>query len=527
MASWTIVAVPRDDDPVWKLSSEKIPHMTLLYLGEQNEPAKAVRIAEYLQHAVETTLQPFGVTVDRRGTLGRDQADVLFFEDMLLEQMKEFRSYLLKDDDIAEAYHSADQYPKWTPHLTLGYPKTPAKKNPGVDYDPTYISFDRISFWIEDFDGPEFRLKSPPVTQPTSDPGMAHSDTKTVKRKKKVTKPKVKKKVRVSKDTNEFLAHYGIENAKSSVDVDDFLAHYGVKGMKWGVRRSRAELDRAAGRTASATKEAALSVKSKLFSIGVRLAPREMTYGLKRALSKPSPDDREVAREAKKSTDANGVLPKNKTAMNSIEKVGLEHHKSATYDLDRKDIGRLKKYTDAAWYSRSVNSYLATGKPPNFAGRAQELKETLQKTSVDDLTVYRSTSLNFSFNGVAKKLDTMSEAELKQSFDSFSKNYKGKSFNENRVFSTSTSPNFAIDTWREVNPNAAANYNTYMVIKTEKTPGLLADGRTTSGGKLVNTRSNQEAILAPKRMRYESLSYDQERDMFAITVTALGDDNDR
>lgn len=206
MGSWTIVAIPRADDPVWKLSSEKIPHMTLLFLGEQSEPAKAVRITEYLQHAIETSLSNFGATVDRRGILGRDQADVLFFEDTLLGRIKEFRSYLLKNDDISESYHSTEQFPKWTPHLTLGYPKTPARTVVGRDFDPTYVEFDRIAFWIEDFDGPEFRLKTP--------------------------KPIAQKEMRMTS-----LNPLNEKGGTMETNTDDFLEHYGIKGMKWGVRR--------------------------------------------------------------------------------------------------------------------------------------------------------------------------------------------------------------------------------------------------------------------------------------------------
>lgn len=123
-------------------------------------------------------------------------------------------------------------------------------------------------------------------------------------------------------------------------------------------------------------------------------------------------------------------------------------------------------------------------------------------------------------NGVAKKLDTMSEAELEKTFGSISRNFSGKTAKENRVFSTSTSPLFAIDTWRAVNPTAASTYNTYMIINCKNTPGLLADGRTKSGEKLVNTRSNQEGILAPNSLTYKRLEFDKERGMFAITVEA-------
>ena len=59
-----------------------------------------------------------------------------------------------------------------------------------------------------------------------------------------------------------------------------------------------------------------------------------------------------------------------------------------------------------------------------------------------------------------------------------------------------------------------------MIINTKKCPGVLADGRTSKGDVLVNTRSNQEAILAPNKLVYRKLEYDKKRKMFAITVDA-------
>lgn len=208
-------------------------------------------------------------------------------------------------------------------------------------------------------------------------------------------------------------------------------------------------------------------------------------------------------------------------ALKAVESVGIKTHANTTYNnLNESDIKNLKTYTDSARYSRSVNGFLAIGDPKAYEKEAEKLKNTLRKNSINDQVVYRSCNINFSVNGVAKKLNTMNEEDFQKSFASLSKNFNGKSLKENRVFSTSTSPLFAIDTWRAVNPTAASTYNTYMIINCKGTPGVLADGKTSNGKALVNTRSNQEGILAPNKLTYRKLEFDDERKMFAITVDA-------
>lgn len=200
-----IVAIPKESDYVWRLSSEKVPHMTLLFLGEANfSESQMNNVVGYIEHA-SSMLPSFGLDIERRGELGDAGADVLFFSKAWqYNRIAKFRSNLLANSDINAAYSKADQYPEWTPHLTMGYPDTPAKKDtreyPGI----SWVNFDRIAIWTGEYEGPTFQLKEEDLMEP-------------------------------ERGWSEFR-----KNPKSLTDV---LSHYGVKGMKWGVRRKSRQTD--------------------------------------------------------------------------------------------------------------------------------------------------------------------------------------------------------------------------------------------------------------------------------------------
>lgn len=302
----------------------------------------------------------------------------------------------------------------------------------------------------------------------------------------------------------------------------DELYHHGVKGMKWGVRNEYKPTGHQSSKRQNGNSKMTSKLERRIYDIGVRFAPREIKYKLIRVLNSVDEKTKALCDAAQTLAQKSGKLVTNKDSLRAIEKVGIEKHKKSVYkNLNDVDIERLKTYTNSARYSRGINGYLAIGEPRAYEKEAAQLKDTLGKNKIKDQTFYRSCNLKFSVNGVAKKLDNMSEDELSKTIDQMSKNFKGKSVKENRVFSTSTSPLFAIDTWREVNPTAASTYNTYMIINAKNCNGVMADGRTSDGKALVNTRSNQEGILAPDKLVYRNLAYDKERKMFAITVDAM------
>src|SRR6266498_4207660 len=95
-----IVAIPSEFDYVWNISSEKIPHLTLLVFPDQSSNPNLGQMIGFLGHAADTSLKKFSLNVDHRGELGPDKADVVFFDGYGLKQIRDFRSMLLQNGAI-------------------------------------------------------------------------------------------------------------------------------------------------------------------------------------------------------------------------------------------------------------------------------------------------------------------------------------------------------------------------------------------------------------------------------------------
>jgi len=175
VANLVIVAIPAADDPVWAVSSEKAPHLTILFLGDAVSNPNVAKIVEYVKERARQ-LEPFNLLVDHRGTLGSDEADVLFFTKEIPWQLIDFRETLKYNQEIQMAYNAIPQRTDWKPHLTLGYPDTPAHLD---DWDPMgtqYVSFDKVAVWYGDSEGSEFVLTENPRPTNWSEQDMAMSD---------------------------------------------------------------------------------------------------------------------------------------------------------------------------------------------------------------------------------------------------------------------------------------------------------------------------------------------------------------
>lgn len=226
-----IVALPSEEDYVRKLSSEKEPHLTLLYLGDNTfTQEQLTHVTDFIEYAA-SLLPRFTLDVESRGELGDNKADVLFFNNQWSKNVATFRAQLMQDPLISAAYNSTDQFPEWSPHLTMGYPETPAKKDtrdyPGV----SYVRFDRIALWTGESTGPTF-----PMKREDYEMAVAMSE---IDRGRSIFGSILSSSTRMSE-----------------------LSHYGIKGMKWGVSRSDSPGGSSSGQKPSPSEDALNAAKT-------------------------------------------------------------------------------------------------------------------------------------------------------------------------------------------------------------------------------------------------------------------------
>jgi ribosomal protein S18 acetylase RimI-like enzyme/2'-5' RNA ligase len=244
--SVVIVALPAENDLVRKVSSEPEPHLTLCYLGNAEfTPEQLAHVTDYVEYA-SSMLNKFSLDVVTRGELGDKNADVLFFNKKWSENISRFRDQLLQDPLINAAYNDMEQYPDWMPHLTLGYPETPAKKSE-QDFGEFYnVRFDRIAVWTGDSAGPTFPLQSYDydlevvMSQTTEESRAVVEDFLAHLGDKEMGKPV------------EGLEDFNLEDEYGDLldlldtyigEVEPTVEHFGVKGMKWGVRKDRPDTE--------------------------------------------------------------------------------------------------------------------------------------------------------------------------------------------------------------------------------------------------------------------------------------------
>lgn len=139
-----VFLIPEAGDPIVAASSEPA-HLTTVWLGDMNdlEPDTIAAILDEVQAYADTLEGPVVVPTSRRGELGDEGADVVFLE--ATDALIALRDGLLAASPTVQAVmDSVEQFPEWTPHVTLGYPETPA----AGEYEGDAVSFDRVGVWV-------------------------------------------------------------------------------------------------------------------------------------------------------------------------------------------------------------------------------------------------------------------------------------------------------------------------------------------------------------------------------------------
>lgn len=136
--AFVIVGLPADGDSIYAASSDDPPHLTLLYLSTAVlEQAKQILAGEAPKWG------PMPVDTDGVEQLGDEGAEVAKVKP---GEFAAVRDALLGYEPIKQGFDAVEQFPEWTPHITLGYPDDPA---PDVEV-PTTILIDRLAIMIDE-----------------------------------------------------------------------------------------------------------------------------------------------------------------------------------------------------------------------------------------------------------------------------------------------------------------------------------------------------------------------------------------
>lgn len=208
-----IVALPRPMDSIRLVGTED-KHATLLFFGETSTlPSDARFVLEDTLRVVANLFTPFTEEFRTVQRLGDDNPPALVAM-LTAYSLNPIRRSFMINPKVREYLKNAAQFPQYTPHVTLDYPdyKREAELRDLIT-DLSQVRFDRLALWW-------------------------------------------------GNEQIEFSLEQESEMKMSAMErVDAFLAHHGVKGMKWGVRRTRAELS--AGRRSGSSKKSEEEDKSK------------------------------------------------------------------------------------------------------------------------------------------------------------------------------------------------------------------------------------------------------------------------
>lgn len=142
--SATVMLIPSTGDPIVAASSE-IAHATVAWLGEAEDitPEELDAIREEVSAYTAGLDGPIVAPVTSVGPLGDDGAEVAFLEPT--EPLVAMRDGLLAASPTLSAVMArVEQFPEWTPHVTLSYPDRPAR----AEYSGTEVSFGGVGLWV-------------------------------------------------------------------------------------------------------------------------------------------------------------------------------------------------------------------------------------------------------------------------------------------------------------------------------------------------------------------------------------------